>query len=65
MMNYGYTGYMMGGVFHPYNGTGYYLPGGIFHSYSFASVIIDIVLGALAGLIIALVYNWALKLDRR
>ncbi len=78
MMSYGYTSYMMGGVFHnatfgymtngvfhPYNGTGYYLPGGIFHSYSFASVIIDIVLGALAGLIIALVYNWALKLDRR
>ncbi|MDE1860211.1 MAG: hypothetical protein KGH72_00660 [Candidatus Micrarchaeota archaeon] len=73
-MNYRYMGYMMGGVFHnatfgymmngvfyPYNATGYYPTGDIFHSYSFASVIIDIVLGALAGLAIALVYNWALK----
>ncbi len=77
MMN-GYTGYMMGGVFHnatfgymtngvfyPYNGIGYYPTGYVFHSYSIASVIIDIVLGVLAGLAIALVYNWALKLDKR
>ncbi len=64
MMN-GYTGYMMNGIFYPYNGTGYYPNGDVFHSYGIASVIIDIVLGALAGLAIALVYNWALKLDKR
>ena len=77
MMN-GYTGYMIGGVFHnatfgymmngvfyPYNGTGYYPTGDLFHAYSIASAIIDIVLGALAGLAIALVYDWALKLDKR
>ena len=73
MMNYRTTGYMMGNVFHnatfgymmngqfyPYNGTGYY-PTTVFHSYSIASIIIDIVVGALAGLAIAVVYNWALK----
>ncbi len=77
MMN-GYTGYMMGGVshnatfgymmngvFHPYSETGYRPTVDVFHSYSIASAIIDIVLGALAGLAIALVYNWALKLDKR
>ncbi len=78
MMNYRYMGYMTGGVFHnatfgymmngvfyPYNGTGHYSNGDVFHSYSIASVITDIVLGALAGLAIALIYNWALKLDKR
>ncbi len=77
MMN-GYTGYMIGGVFHnatfgymmngvfyPYNGTGYYPTWGIFHAYGLVSAIIDIVLGALAGFAIALVYDWALKLDKR
>ena len=77
MMN-GYTGYMVGSVFHnatfgymmngifyPYNGTEHYPNGDVFHSYGIASVIIDIVLGALAGLAIALVYNLALKLDKR
>ena len=77
MMN-GYTGYMMGGVFHnvtfgymmngifyPYNGTGYYPNEDVFHSHGVASVTIDIVLGALAGLAIALVYDWTLKLDKR
>ena len=58
-------GYMMNGVFYPYNGTGYYPTWGIFHAYSLVSAIIDIVLGALAGFAIALVYDWALKLDKR
>ena len=73
MMNYGTMGYMMGNVFHnatfvymmngqfyPYNRTGYY-PATVFHSYSIVSIIIDIVVGALAGFVIAAVYNWALK----
>lgn len=74
----GYTGYMMGSVFHnatlgylmngifyPYNGTRYYPNGDVFYSYGIGSVIIDVVLGALVGLAIALVYNLALKLDKR
>jgi hypothetical protein len=64
MMNE-YTSYMMNGIFYPYNGIGYYPTGDISHSYSIASVIIDIVLGTLAGLVIAPVYNWSLKLDKR
>lgn len=58
-------GYMMNGVFYSYNITGYYPNEDVFHSYRIASMIIDIVLGALAGLAIALVYNLTLKLNKR
>lgn len=34
----------------------------IFHNYSVFSVFLDIVLGAIAGAVIGLIYNWALKL---
>lgn len=56
-------GYMMNGVFHPYNGTGYYMTMDVFHNYSLTSVVIDILLGALAGIAIAVIYNWALKVE--
>ena len=34
----------------------------IFHSFSLLSIIIDMALGAVSGALIALIYNWALKL---
>ncbi len=55
-------GYMMNGVFHTYDGTGYYPVMDIFHNYSPLSILLDILLGAVAGVLIAWVYNWALKL---
>ena len=57
---YGMMGYMMGyGSNVAVNGT-YMMD--IFHNYTLASILIDIVLGALTGTIIGIVYNWALKL---
>lgn len=49
---YGIMGYMMG--------YSTYMMG-VFH-YSPLSILTDIVLGAIAGALIAIIYNWALKL---
>ncbi len=58
---YGIMGYMTG-----YNSGSNVISGtgmmDIFHNYSPLSIVIDIVLGAIAGALIALIYNWALKL---
>lgn len=57
---YGLMGYMMGyGANAVYNGT-YMMD--IFHNYSPYSILLDVVLGAIAGTIIGVVYNLALKL---
>ncbi len=50
----------------PYGFSGYGLMGNmmgdIFHSYSAISVVLDIIIGAILGAAIGIVYNWALKL---
>lgn len=72
---YGLMGYMMGYGGYVINGTyigntmrygtnvaynGAYMMD-IFHNYSPLSTVLDIALGAVAGVVIAWVYNWALK----
>ncbi|MDE1823845.1 MAG: hypothetical protein KGI00_01915 [Candidatus Micrarchaeota archaeon] len=70
--NYPYYGGMMG---YPYNGSGaaypyYYgmmgymsnMMGGAFHNYSAGSILLDVILGAVAGALIGILYNWLLKL---
>ena len=57
---YGLMGYMMGyGSNVVTNGT-YMMD--IFHNYSPLSILVDIVLGVIIGAIIAIIYNWTLKL---
>ncbi|MDE1857156.1 MAG: hypothetical protein KGH98_03690 [Candidatus Micrarchaeota archaeon] len=55
---YGMMGYMMGYSY----GTSATYGMGLFHNYSPLSIFADIVLGAIAGAVIGIVYNWALRL---
>ncbi len=63
---YGLSGYGMMGNMMGYGigtiGSGTYTMMDVFHNYSLFSIVIDVALGAIAGIAIALAYNWALKL---
>ncbi len=57
---YGMIGYMMG--YGPIGVVNQPYMMDIFHNYSPLSIVLDVIIGAVLGALIAILYNWALKL---